>query len=154
MVASAFTLGSTASFACLDTGVKLLSASYPMLEIAWGRYLFQIILLPFIIRGVRLCDLLRTRRLGLQILRSLLLVGATLSFFTAVRTMAIADASDIGMVSTLLISMFAIPFLGEKVGARRWSAVGVGLIGALIIIRPGFGSAHWAAVLPLATALC
>ena len=150
----AYTVGSTVSFACLDTGVKFLSASYPMLEIAWGRYLFQIILLPFIIRGVRLSDVIPTRRPGLQIVRSLLLVGATLSFFTAVRTMAIADASAIGMVSPLLITMFAIPFLGEKVGARRWAAVAVGLIGALVIIRPGSGVFGFEALLPLASAVC
>jgi drug/metabolite transporter (DMT)-like permease len=135
-VGIACTMSSTVCFAGLDTGVKYLSAFYPVLEIAWARYLFQIALLPFIIRGARLRDLVRTRRPGLQILRSILQVGASLTFFTAVRTMPVADASSIGMVAPLLITVLAIPFLGEKVGARRWTAVSIGLVGALIIIRP------------------
>jgi drug/metabolite transporter (DMT)-like permease len=150
----ACTMGSTVCFASLDTGVKYLSAFYPALEIAWARYVFQIVLLPFIIRGVRVRDLMRTKRPGLQIVRSMLLVGATLSFFTAVRTMPIADASAIGMVSPLLITMLAIPFLGEKVGARRWTAVAIGLVGALIIIRPGSGVFGVVALLPLTSAVC
>ena len=153
-VGIAFIMSSTVCFASLDTGAKYLSAFYPVLEIAWARYLFQIVLLPFIIRGVRLRDLMRTQRLGLQIVRSMLLVGATLSFFTAVPTMPVADASAIGMVSPLLITLLAIPFLGEKVGARRWTAVIIGLLGALIIIRPGSGVFGVVALLPLTSAIC
>jgi drug/metabolite transporter (DMT)-like permease len=92
--------------------------------------------------------------LGLQIVRSMLLVGATLTFFFAVRTIPIADASAIGMVAPLLITALAIPLLGEKVGRRRWTAVAVGMVGALVIIRPGFGVFDWAAVLPLGSATC
>ena len=53
-----------------------------------------------------------------------------------------------------MVTALAIPLLGEKVGARRWTAVVVGLVGALFIIRPGFGTLHWATMMPLATALC
>ncbi len=150
----ACTMSSTVCFAGLDTGVKYLSAYYPVLEIAWARYLFQIALLPFIIRGARLRDLVRTRRPRLQILRSMLQLGASLTFFTAVRTMPVADAASIGMVAPLLITVLAIPILGEKVGARRWTAVIIGLVGALIIIRPGSGVFGVVALLPLASAIC
>ena len=150
----AYTMGSTVTFACLDTLIKYLTAFYPVLELAWARYVFQIALLPFVLRGTRPRDLLRTKRLGLQIVRSMLLVSATLTFFFAVRGMPIADASAIGMVAPLLITALAIPLLGEKVGPRRWSAVAVGLFGALVIIRPGFGVFDWVAVLPLASATC
>src|SRR5262249_37922351 len=46
------------------------------------------------------------------------------------------------------------PFAGETVGPRRWTAVFVGFLGALVIIRPGFGMAHWAAILPVIVAVC
>ena len=144
----AYTMGSTVSFACLDTLIKYLTASYPVLELAWARYVFQLVLLPFVLRGTRLRDLLRTKRLGLQIVRSMLLVGATLTFFFAVRSIPIADAAAIGMVAPLLITALAIPLLGEKVGPRRWTAVAVGMVGALVIIRPGFGVFDWAALCP------
>ena len=147
-------LASTVMFAILDTGVKYLTGLYPILQIAWARYVFQMALVPVIVGRVTPRDVFRTRRPGLQMVRSMLLVGATLSFFTAVRHMPIADAAAIGMVAPLMVTALAIPLLGERVGARRWTAVVIGLIGALVIIRPGIGVAHWASVLPLITALC
>ena len=147
-------LASTVMFAILDAGVKYLTGLYPILQIAWARYVFQMALVPAIVGRVTPRDVFRTRRPGLQMVRSMLLVGATLSFFTAVRHMPIADAAAIGMVAPLMVTALAIPLLGERVGARRWTAVVIGLIGALVIIRPGIGVAHWASVLPLITALC
>jgi len=141
-------------FAGLDAGAKHLMVVYPVLQIAWGRYLFQLVMMPFILGRVRPRDLLRTRRPVLQVVRGLLLMGATLTFFIAVTYIPLADSAAIGAVSPLLVTALAIPLLGEKVGARRWAAVIVGLLGALIIIRPGFGTAHWATVMPLGTALC
>jgi drug/metabolite transporter (DMT)-like permease len=141
-------------FAGLDAGAKHLTVLYPILQITWGRYLFQLFILPFILGRVRPRDLLRTRRPVLQVLRGLLLMGATLTFFVAVTYIPLADSAAIGAVAPLLVTALAIPLLGEKVGARRWAAVIIGLFGALIIIRPGFGTAHWATVMPLATALC
>ena len=141
-------------FAGLDTGAKYLTALYPVLQIAWGRYLFQLVLLPFILGRVRPRNMVRTRRPVLQVVRALLLMGATLTFFIAISYIPIADAAAIGAVSPLMVTALAIPLLGEKVGMRRWTAVVIGLLGALIIIRPGFGPAHWATVMPLVTALC
>ena len=144
----------TVMFALLDTGVKYVGQFYPVLQIAWARYVFQMVVVPVVIGGTRPRDILRTRRPGLQVLRSMMMVGATLSFFTAVRYMPVAEASAIGMISPLLVTALAIPLLGERVGRRRWMAVLCGLIGALIIIRPGFGTLSWAALLPVVTAVC
>lgn len=144
----------TVMFALLDTGVKYVGQFYPVLQIAWARYVFQMVMVPVVIGRARPRDIIRTRRPGLQVLRSMMMVGATLTFFTAVRYMPVAEASAIGMISPLLVTALAIPLLGEKVGKRRWIAVIVGLIGALIIIRPGFGSLSWAAGLPVISAIC
>ncbi len=149
-----FILITTVMFALLDTGVKYVGQFYPVLQIAWARYVFQMVMVPVVIGRARPRDIIRTRRPGLQVLRSMMMVGATLTFFTAVRYMPVAEASAIGMISPLLVTALAIPLLGEKVGKRRWIAVIVGLIGALIIIRPGFGSLSWAAGLPVISAIC
>ena len=149
-----FILITTVMFALLDTGVKYVGQFYPVLQIAWARYVFQMAMVPLVIGRTRPRDILRTRRPGLQVTRSLLMVGATLSFFTAVNYMPVADASAIGMIAPLMVTALAIPMLGERVGPRRWMAVVIGLIGALIIIRPGFGSLSWAAILPVITAIC
>jgi drug/metabolite transporter (DMT)-like permease len=149
-----FILTTSVMFALLDTGVKYVGQFYPVLQIAWARYLFQMAVVPMVIGGTRPRDILRTKRPGLQVLRSMLMVGATLSFFTAVNYMPVAEASAIGMIAPLMVTALAIPMLGERVGARRWTAVAIGLIGALIIIRPGFGNLSWAAILPVITAIC
>ena len=153
-IAISFVLITTVMFALLDTGVKYVGEFYPVLQIAWARYVFQMAVVPLVIGRARPRDILRTKRPGLQVLRSMFMVGATLSFFTALRYLPVAEASAIGMIAPLMVTALAIPLLGEKVGRRRWLAVGVGLIGALIIIRPGFGVLSWAALLPVITAIC
>jgi drug/metabolite transporter (DMT)-like permease len=66
----------------------------------------------------------------------------------------VADATAIYFISPILITALAIPFLGEKVGWRRWTAAFVGLVGVLIVIRPGTGAFNIAALLPLLGATC
>jgi drug/metabolite transporter (DMT)-like permease len=82
-----------------------------------------------------------------------LLLGATISFFTAIHFIPLADATAISFVAPLLLTALSIPLLGEKVGSRRWSAVAVGFLGALIVIRPGLGATHWAATMALLSAV-
>jgi drug/metabolite transporter (DMT)-like permease len=68
--------------------------------------------------------------------------------------MPIADATAIGFVSPLFVTALSIPILGEQVGLRRWSAVAVGFIGVLVLVRPGTASFNPAAFLPVASAAC
>jgi drug/metabolite transporter (DMT)-like permease len=140
-------------FALLDTGAKYLTADHHVLQVVWGRYFFSLAFLPLIVGRVNPLRVARTGHLTLQIVRSLLLLAATAFFFTAVHFIPLADATAISFVAPLLLTMLSIPLLGETVGRRRWTAVIVGLIGALIVIRPGFGQAGWAAMLPLFSAL-
>jgi drug/metabolite transporter (DMT)-like permease len=140
-------------FTVMDTIGKSLAASYPVPQVVWARYFFQfgwmLLLIPRI--GVR--GLVRTRRLGMNLVRGLLLAVATLFMFTAISFVPLADAYTITFTAPLLVTIFSIPLLGERVGWRRWSAVVVGFVGVLIVIRPGVGMAHWALALPLVTAL-
>lgn len=89
------------------------------------------------------------QRIGLQLLRGVLLVCSTFTFFLAVKFMPLADALALAFISPLVVTALSPFLLGEKVGVRRFSAVGVGFLGALIIIRPGTGMMHWAAFLAL-----
>ena len=147
MIASGFI------FTLLDTGAKYLTTELHVLQVVWGRYFFSLALLPLIIGRVNPLRIARTGRLGLQIVRSLLLLAATFFFFTGIRFIPLADATAISFVSPLLLTILSVPMLGEKVGPRRWVAVIIGLVGALIVIRPGLGVAHWATIFPLLTAL-
>jgi drug/metabolite transporter (DMT)-like permease len=138
----------------MDATAKHLTQTYPVFEVSWGRYLFHLLTLPLFLGGQRFTGALRSARPGLQLVRSGLLLGATIFFFLAVQHIPLAEATAIGFVSPLLLTALSVPLLGEKVGIRRWVAVLIGLASVLIIIRPGFAAMHWAALLPLATAAC
>jgi drug/metabolite transporter (DMT)-like permease len=96
--------------------------------------------------------LARTRRPAIQLGRGLLLPIATLSFIAALKVMPLAEASALGFVAPLFVTLLSVPILKERVGPRRWAAVVVGFLGALVIVRPGGGLLQWAALLPLVTA--
>ncbi len=143
-----------AMFSIGEGAVKYLTTEYEIVQIVWARYTFHALLFLVIFSGTGIRRQIATTRPWLQLGRSILLLTATAFFFTAVRHLTLAEAISINFVSPLLVTAFSIPLLGEHVGIRRWLAIMVGFMGVLIIVRPGFGVMHWAAVLPLGTAVC
>ncbi|MEO1077003.1 MAG: EamA family transporter, partial [Bacteroidota bacterium] len=83
---------------------------------------------------------LKTQTPFLQIARSLILVTEIAIFILAFRYLPLGDVTAIASAAPLVVLAFAVIFLGEKVGIHRWSAVAIGLIGMIMIARPGFGS--------------
>lgn len=141
-------------FPCMNASVKYLSTEFNTPMLIWWRYCghFLVTLLMFLpSRGMRLFF---TRNLKIQILRSILLFACTAFYFVALNFIPLATAAVIGFTSPFIVTALSVPILGESVGWRRWAAVFVGFIGALIVIRPGTGSLHWAAFLVLGTATC
>ena len=136
-------------FGIMEVMVKILAENYEIIQIVWARFLFHFLIFIALFSRSGLRGIGKTGRPGLHVARSFLLLSATTFFFIALSHLPLADATSIGFVSPLLVTAFAIPFLGEKVGPRRWAAILVGLVGVLIIIRPGLGVMHWAASLPL-----
>jgi len=143
-------------FVCMDTLVKLLTASYAVPQLMWARFLFSLLLAVAVLRLVTGHLPWRSRAPGLQAVRSLLLAACNLMFSTALVYLPLADTTAIGFASPLLTVALAAFWLKERVGWRRWLGVGIGLLGVLIALRPPFltGGApiHWAALLPLGTA--
>jgi drug/metabolite transporter (DMT)-like permease len=138
-----------ACFGAMNTFVKELRVQeLPVVEIIWGRYFFHTILVLALFPK-RIPTLLSGSDKGLQICRSILVLAATACMFTAVGFMPLADAVAITFIAPLLITALSVPFLGERVGLRRWIAVCVGFAGMLVIIRPGGGLFQPAALLPI-----
>ena len=140
-------------FVSMDTVAKYLAERYAVSQVVWARYIFHLLLL-FAWLGPRAPSVLRTRRLGLQLVRSLLLLLTTFFFFTALSFMALVDASVIMFIGPIVLTLLAAVILREHVGARRWSGVVIGFIGALIVIRPGTSMVQPAAVFAVAAACC
>jgi drug/metabolite transporter (DMT)-like permease len=149
----ALILASTVFLGISDVTSKYLSATLPSIEIAWIRFLvFALIMVPAMLPGSPLFAL-RTGRPGLQAMRGVALLGSSLFFISGLRFLPIAEASATGFVSPLFVTALSIVFLSENVGVRRWLATAVGLIGVLIILRPGSSSFHPAVFFPLVSAL-
>jgi drug/metabolite transporter (DMT)-like permease len=149
----ALILTSTVFLGTSDVTAKYLSANLPSIEIAWIRFLaFAVIMLPAMLPGSPLYAL-QTERRGLQLMRGVALLGSSLFFITGLGFLPIAEASATGFVAPLFVTALSIFFLRESVGVRRWLATAVGLIGVLIILRPGSSAFHPAAFFPLVSAL-
>jgi drug/metabolite transporter (DMT)-like permease len=146
-------VGAMFLFSIMDATAKQLAGSHPPLQVVWARYTSQT-LVCLIVFAPRLGRVLATDRLGLQLVRSGLLFMATLFFFTSLRHLALAEATAIFEISPLVITALSVLVLGERVGLGRWIGVGAGLIGAVIIIRPGTEVFAPAALLPAAAATC
>lgn len=144
----------TALFGCGESVVKLLTRHYDTMQIVWGRYVFHAIVFLAIFARTGIVAQMRTARPWLQLSRSAILLTGTLLFFGALRYLALADAVAINFFAPLLVTAFSIPMLKEQVGIRRWIAILVGFAGVMTIVRPGLGVMHWAAILPLGTAVC
>jgi drug/metabolite transporter (DMT)-like permease len=130
-----------------DATSKVLGQMIPPIEVVWLRYCgFTALMLPALLHQPAR---LKSAAPGLQIGRGLGLLGSALFFTTGLKFLAMADATAMSFVSPLFITALSIPVLGEKVGLRRWSAIVVGLIGVLIVVRPGTSAFNPASVFPL-----
>ena len=137
--------------ACMDAGSKILTANYPVVQILWFRYLMLILVAYWLMK--RLGMRVNFHRPWLQLSRGLLLVAQTGLLVYAFSQMALADVHAVLSITPLLVTALSVPLLGENVGVRRWSAVGIAFIGVLVILRPGFGVVQPMTFLVLLSAL-
>ncbi len=144
-----FMCAASAIFPIMNAMVKHLSAELPTAEIVWARNLSHFIFVTLIFAPRRGWRLAATQRLGSQILRSCFLLGSNVFYFTAIAYVPLAEASAISFISPFLVALIAAFVMKERVGIGHWIAIGVGFVGALIIIRPGSGDLPWQAVLVL-----
>ena len=147
-------LAAVALFALMDAGLKQLTAHYPPLQVAAVRGAAS---LPFVLAWalatVGVMPLLRVRW-SLHLLRGVLGVTMMVSFVYAISSLPLSTAYSVFFVAPLLITALSVPVLGEKVGPRRWTAIAIGLIGVLVLLRPsGEGLISMAALAVLLSAL-
>ena len=150
----ALMLGATLFFASTDTITKTLTAALPAVEIAWLRYVIFTLIATTALLHEGGGAALRSHQPTIQILRGFGMVASALLFTLGLRFVSVAEATAIYFVSPILITALAIPVLGERIGWRHWTAALIGLVGVLIVIRPGTGAFDSAALFPLLGATC
>jgi drug/metabolite transporter (DMT)-like permease len=133
-------------FSSMDAMIKWASRDYPTGQIVFFRnFLAFVPVLLFFWRGGSAMTL-RTRRLGGHLIRGVVGVASMFLFFLALGLLPLADAVALGMSGPIFLTALSVPLLRERVGMRRWSAVFVGFVGVLIMVRPGSGVFHPAAL--------
>jgi drug/metabolite transporter (DMT)-like permease len=146
-------LSATLLFGGSDTISKYLSNSLPIVEFIWIRYVLFLFMALALARRQGL-NSLHPRNPRLQVLRGFCVAGSSVLFVYGVRSMSIAQATTISFLSPMLVTVLSIPLLQETVGIRRWAAVGAGMLGMLIVVRPGFGGFQPAALFGVASSSC
>lgn len=134
-----------------DAVSKLMAETVPALQITWLRYAaFALIMLAITLPGG--LAVLKPRRPKLQLARGIAVTVSSVLFVSSLRYLPIADATATSFISPLFVTALSIPLLGERIGWRRWTATIVGLIGVLIVVRPGGAGFQLAALLPMLSA--
>lgn len=137
-------LAAMLAFAAMDAISKILATKLAIPQILWVRYLFFTFLAVVMLRSSGgLIGALRSRQPWLQFWRALLIIVENGVFVLAFTLMPLADMHAIAAASPLIVVALSVPLLGEKVGPRRWLAVGAGFLGVLLIVRPGFEAIDW-----------
>ena len=137
----------------MDGFAKFLSDDLPILQITWARYFFTVVFTLPIMMFFFKKQLVWSDKPKLQILRGLILLSANICFFYAISIISLAKALTLAFVAPLIVTAFSPIMLGEKVGFRRWTAVVVGFIGSLVVIRPGFVELNFASLAALGTGI-
>ena len=141
-------LVSTLGFAGMHAIIRYTSRDMHPFEIAFFRNIFGLaVLMPFIYRAG--LGALRTGKLHLHAIRGVIQIGAMLMFFIGVSLAPLAKVSAVSFVAPLWATLGAILFLGERVRLRRISALVIGFIGAMVIIRPGIAAVDQGVMLVL-----
>jgi len=128
-----------ALFSSMDAMIKHLRTDYGALQILFFRMAFGAVPMLALIRAEGGLPALATHRLPAHAFRTVLTLAALFCFFHAFRALPLADAYAITYASPLIATALSVPLLGERVDARRWAAVLVGLGGVMVILRPGGG---------------
>lgn len=140
-------------FAAYDALSKHLTASYPVTELLWVRYLTHAVLMLVIFGPGMGARLIKTAQPAAQIMRALLLVAVTFLFMNGLRFVGLAEATAINFLAPLVVTALSAPLLKEKIGFRSWLAVFCGFVGVLMIVRPS-ADLNMGALFPLSSAIC
>jgi len=138
-----------------DLAVKNLSGNYALHQIILFRAIVSMSLILTVIWASRTgFRQLLTRRPKEHLFRIAIVMVSNVTYFLGLAAMPLADAVATAFVAPLFVTLLSAVILGEPVGPRRWGAVGVGMVGVLVMLRPGAGVIQPAAVLVLISAFC
>ena len=135
-----FTLAAGCTFAVQDSIGKYLTSLVPLIQVLWGRYVCQTLIMGTVLSATRGTAFLKTTHPVLQILRGLCLLAATSLMYAALTHVPLADATAVIFFAPILVTVLSVVFLKETIGIHRIGAIVAGFVGMLVILRPGLAS--------------
>jgi drug/metabolite transporter (DMT)-like permease len=153
-VAIALMCATMICFTGQDTCAKWLSASMPTAQIVWARYIGAAVIALAASRSLSRPVTLRSKRPWLQLVRSVLLLGATTANIVALRQLQLSETATIGFLTPIFVALLAGPLLGEKVSTERMIAIALGFLGVVIATRPGTAAFQPIVLLAVAGVVC
>lgn len=149
----ALLLLAVACFATLDSSIKYVSASVPMLTAMWFRYLFQALAMSAVVLPTRGWRSLHTNHPRLHLLRGILLLQTSILAFFSLQYLPVGEFTAIIMLTPLVTTLLAATFFKERVSLLRWLLVAGGFGGALLVAQPRGDAQGWVLLLPLGCTL-
>ncbi|WP_301100502.1 DMT family transporter [Propionivibrio sp.] len=147
-------LVATLLFSLHDATAKYLIPVFAIPLLVWARYVVHLVIMLLAVAPGMGRALIVTKRPWLMTFRALTLVGVSLLFQNALKTLPLAETTAIAFVTPLLVALLAGPLLGEKVRLASWLATVAGFCGVLLIARPGGVVAGIGVAYALGSALC
>jgi drug/metabolite transporter (DMT)-like permease len=138
----------------MDGLAKHLSTEIHFMQVVWGRYFFMALISLAITYFFFNKHLKWPNNIQIQLLRSLFLFVSTILFFYAISIISLPEALTLAFVSPMIVTLLSAIVLKEKVGIRRWSAVIIGFVGVLFVVRPGFNEISLATITALGCGIC
>ena len=142
----------TLCFASLDTAIKYLSARYPVPLPVWARWTIQALAIVAWLAPRRGLSFVRTAHLRRNLVRGAVLIGSSICFVYALRDLPLADVTALNYSTPMMVVVLAVVVLGERLTPARVAFVLAGVIGMLLIVRPGTDVFRGASLLALASA--
>lgn len=147
-----FMVSGTMIVPVMDALAKILGDSLSPLQVTWGRFVFQFLIMGATILVLYGPALLKPEKPWIHALRGVFLAIATSFFFFSLLHLPLADAIAIFFVQPMMLTLISAVFLGESIGWHRKAAVVAGFLGALLVIQPGSDTFSLASLLPMGAA--
>ena len=138
----------------MDAFAKYLSSSMDVLQITWARYFFTVVFTLSLMIIFYRQSFVWTKKPALQLIRGLIFVTSTYLFFYAISEISLPKALTLAFVAPICVTALSPFFLNEKVGVKRWTAVLLGFVGTMIVIRPGFIELNFPTMAALGCGIC
>jgi len=138
----------------MDGIAKHLSTEIHFMQVVWGRYFFMALISLSITYFFFNKSLKWSTNIKIQLVRSLFLFLSTIFFFYAISVISLAEALTLAFISPMIVTLLSAIVLKERVGIRRWSAVVIGFVGVLFVVRPGFNEINLATMSALGCGIC